>query len=208
MALLPTLKELADKLIAFVQSDQFKGWIESVAAWLRDELPIAIQKVASFWETELKPALAEWGPVMRDDILPAMRDLGEILGTVLPPLFSLLSKSLAVTAWVFDNILKPPLDSTIAGFKTLYDWMVKVKDFAFTEEGQNSLSKLSGGAQTVAGLANPFVGIGNALGKAGGQAAGGAVANVNINTGSVLSFMDQSALESWLRPLIQQWMGQ
>ncbi len=199
MAVLPTLKQFADQLLTFVQSDQFQQWVETAAAWLRDELPLAIQTVVAFWESDLKPALAEWWPIMKNDILPALMEITRILGVVLPPVVMLSSRMIGFFAGVFDFFMTP-LEAAIDGVKRLYDAFVNLKSVAPNLD-------MSGFANTMA-MTNPFSAAGSLISQGvAGAAGGGGATTVNVNAGSVLSFMDESALEAWLRPLIQQWTG-
>lgn len=197
-AVLPTLKDLAGRLLEFVQSDQFQQWVEQVAVWLRDELPRAIQNAVTFWDTQLKPALAEWWPIMKNDILPALMEITRLLGVVLPPVVMLASKMIGFFAGVF-NFFLTPLQKAIDGVKLLYDGLLKLKDLAPNLD-------ISGIANTLS-MTNPFGAVTSLATQGVAANAGGGGATVNINAGSVLSFMDQSELESWLRPLVQQWMG-
>lgn len=87
-AFLPTIQMMADKLIAFVQGDQFQGWVQKISDWLTNELPKAVQKAADFWTTTLQPAIEKLVPIFVNDIFPAFAKLVEFLGVVLPPLIT------------------------------------------------------------------------------------------------------------------------
>jgi len=214
MELLPQLKEMAAQLITFVQSDTFKGWVNDVITWLRDGLPEAMQKAKDFWNNTLKPALDEWTPILRDDILPALGEIGDFLGVILPPAFDAMGKAVAVMAWIFENILLPPIRSTIDGFKQAYDWSLKMAEIGglnpTTAKGQSNLSGVAGGIGLIGGLANPVAG----LSLLAGQGVAGALSSmtnsnntttVNVQAGAVMSMMDQNGLEAWLKPILQQW---
>lgn len=91
-AFLPTIKELAGKLVEFVQSDQFQEWVQKISDWLMNELPVAIQKASDFWSNTLHPALLTIGAALgvvwqwlSENIPPAIAKLSEFWTTTLKP---------------------------------------------------------------------------------------------------------------------------
>ncbi len=64
-ALAPAVGILATKLTEFVNSDQFKAWLERVTVWIRDELPPFLERLFNEYIPKAKQAFDEWWPAIR-----------------------------------------------------------------------------------------------------------------------------------------------
>lgn len=117
-AFLPTLQQLGERLINFVQGDQFQGWVETISNWLMNELPVAIQKASDFWTNELKPSIDEFWPILRDDLLPALGEVVKFLGTLLPPIIKAFVEGWRIQIQVIEFFLAP-FKRAIDGFGVL-----------------------------------------------------------------------------------------
>ena len=122
----PIIVDLANSFAEFVKSDQFKQWVEAVVNWLKNDLPAGIQSASNFWNTQLKPAIENSKPIF-EKLWPMLSKIGEILGTILPPAIGLF-----VGAWsvAFDliKLAAIPIENIWKAFKTLWEWIGKVKD--------------------------------------------------------------------------------
>lgn len=152
-AFLPTIQMLAERLIAFVQSDQFQQWVETIATWLRDELPKAIQTASEFWTTKLQPAIEKLGPIFVNDILPALGKLVEFLGVILPPIITLF-----VGGWelIFKavNFIIQPFKNAAAGIEHLTnkftEFWNKVKEIPWVKLGLDIVGGIVDGVKNAA----------------------------------------------------------
>ncbi len=124
-ALLPTIQMFADKLLAFVQSDQFGMWVSKIVDWLTNKLPIAVEQVSTIWTTRLQPAFEKMWPVLRDFVFPALLELVELLAVILPPAITLF-----LGGWklIYDAIefITRPIRAAIDGLTQLW---AKLEEF-------------------------------------------------------------------------------
>lgn len=210
-SVMPTLADLANELLTFVQSDEFQDWVKEVAEWLRNELPRAIKTTSDFWTNELKPALDEVWPVLRDDLLPVLKDLADLLG----PVFSVVMK-LFIEGWKIQiglfSIVKTAVENTINPLKNLWEWLKKIVE---------QLGSLVLPDWLTPGSPTPFElglrGITDAMGEMGGlpgfgiggpstalrSAQGAGMVVVNFNS-PVLGFADEYALADKLAAILRR----
>lgn len=147
-AFLPTLQTLAERLLTFVQSDQFQGWVEQVSTWLRDELPKAIQTASEFWTNTLQPAIEKLVPIFVNDVLPALLKLAEFLGVILPPAITLF-----VGGWdlIFKavNFIIQPFKNAAEGIEHLTnkftEFWNKVKEIPWVKLGLDIITGIVDG---------------------------------------------------------------
>jgi hypothetical protein len=210
----PVIMDLANQFSEFVKSDQFKQWVTDIVNWLKNDLPLAITNATTFWNTQLKPAFENAKPIFAS-IWELLVKVGGVLGTILPPAISLF-----VGAWniAFDlfKLAIVPIQNIATAFKTLWDWIIKVKD------GLKNLalpSWLTPGSPTPLELG--IRGINDALGgMAGGgfgsfnasfnqmgapaTAGGGGYGGITVVYSPGMSLGNQSEFESQFIPVLQR----
>lgn len=152
-ALLPTIQMLAERLLSFVQSDQFSVWVQKIADWLQNQLPIAIQKASDLWTNTLQPALEKLVPIFVNDILPVLLKLAEFLGVILPPAITLF-----VGGWelIFNaiNFVLQPFKNAVDGIERLTqkftEFWNRVKEIPWVKLGLDIIDGIVDGIKTAA----------------------------------------------------------
>ncbi|MCK4815668.1 hypothetical protein KA005_07860, partial [bacterium] len=92
-AVLHLIQNFADKITAFVESDQFQEWLEETTEWLQVNIPIAIEKVSEYWTNTLLPAIKVVWAWMRDSLFPTLQVLYEWLKIKIPVVIEFLKKA-------------------------------------------------------------------------------------------------------------------
>jgi hypothetical protein len=215
MAVLPTLQDLADKLLTFVQSDEFQAWIEKAALWLENELPRAIQKASDFWTNQLQPAIAELWPILRDDLLPAFMDIARFLGVVMPPIMDAFIGGWKIQVGLF-NLVKTAVENTINPFKKVWGWLdsiakklgeLKLPDWLTPGSPTPLELGLKGINKQLQGMSMGNLALSPVAASAGGMGrGGGSPVIVNFNA-PVLGFSDEYELANAIQAVMRRRNG-
>lgn len=82
-----------------------KPALTQLAAWLGENIPIAIEKAAQFWETTLKPALETVATFIAENVIP-------VLGTIITKVSEDMPKGIQLLSDFWNNTLYPALEKT------------------------------------------------------------------------------------------------
>jgi phage-related protein len=103
----PLIEELGQKLPQFLNEKLIPA-IEGVAAWLGENLPIAIQFLSDFWTNTLQPALTQFGMFVTGTLIPLFQQVFTWLATNIPVALQTLSE-------FWTGTLQPAIE-TVVGF--------------------------------------------------------------------------------------------
>lgn len=152
-ALLPTIQMLADRLLSFVQSDQFQMWVQKIADWLQNSLPTAIQTASDFWTNTLQPAIEKLAPIFINDVLPALIKLAEFLGVILPPAITLFVGGWELIYKAVQFVIQP-FKNAAAGIEHLTgkftEFWNKVKEIPWVKLGLDIINGIVSGIKNAA----------------------------------------------------------